>query len=420
MRGIVLPLAEGFYVPVHERLWQEFVSNESPIRTMDTLSMPLWGMDWGERSLTYILTNPFDNDLAFARQGDGIELRLTHMFQSNYREMRYGLMIVPGDASPVEPARVFPKCLLQTGQLVSLRQKLEKAPNLEKLFGAAHAYLWADGVMDAEDVQQWPELVNALRQPKDARARRIASLLPAATQKALDESRNERFVSKYLRTVVMSSLNEAIGKRDLYRSELWPLDSLPAAAQRLVKKGLAQLTRPEVAKLNGHLFNLAFPRLLDDNATFGSGVSPKMIERLRAAGLDRLWLGIDGLEVVQFLPQTVDTAKQAGYLFGPYDSYHSIHPPNAVRTWATAQFDQELYGKGAIMKANGERDRGFRGVGSHLSSVAAEPYVKKRVGAWMKEFDFNSAFIDCDATGGLFDNFRPHIQPPSNWIWRNG
>jgi hypothetical protein len=26
VHGIVLPLAEGFYVPVHERLWQEFVS----------------------------------------------------------------------------------------------------------------------------------------------------------------------------------------------------------------------------------------------------------------------------------------------------------------------------------------------------------------------------------------------------------
>jgi hypothetical protein len=132
-----------------------------------------------------------------------------------------------------------------------------------------------------------------------------------------------------------------------------------------------------------------------------------MIQRLQAAGLDRLWLGIDGLEVVHFLPQTVAAAKQAGYLFGPYDSYHSIHPPNAKQTWPTAQFDQELYDKGAIIKADGKRDRGFQGVGSHLSSVAAEPYVKKRVGAWMKEFGFNSAFIDCDATGELFDNYSP-------------
>src|SRR5204862_350571 len=54
---------------------------------------------------------------------------------------------------------------------------------------------------------------------------------------------------------------------------------------------------------------------------------------------------------------------------------------------------------------NGQRDRGFLGTGSHLSSVAAEPHVKRRVGAWMKEFAFNSYFVDCDGTGELFDNY---------------
>jgi hypothetical protein len=410
VRGVMLPLAEGFYVPVHEKLWQEFVLNESPIRTMDNLSMPLWGLDYGERSLTYILTNPFDNQLAFERQGDGLGLRVTHTFQSNYHEMRYGLMIVPGNPSPIEPARIFRKWLMETDQFVSLRQKLEKVPDLEKLFGAAQAYLWADGVMDAEDVEQWLALVNALRQPQDARTRRIVSMLPAETQKALDESRNESVVSKYLKTEVMSGLNEVIEKRDLYQSELWPLSSLPAAAQPLVARGVAELPDPELVKLNGHLFNLTFPHLLADSATFGGGISPKMIRRLQTAGFSRLLLIVPDLDVLKYLPETVAAAQQAGYLFGTYDSYHSIHPPGAKGTWATAQFDQELYDKGAIIKADGQRDRGFQGKGSHLSSIAAEPYVKKRVGAWMTEFGFNSYFIDCDATGELFDNYS-HLYP---------
>jgi hypothetical protein len=170
---------------------------------------------------------------------------------------------------------------------------------------------------------------------------------------------------------------------------------------------VAELLDPELVKLNGHLFNLTFPHLLADSATFGSGVSPKMIERLQAAGLDRLWLGVSGVDVLHLLPETVAAAKQAGYLLAPYDEYHDLHSPDAKRTWSTAQFGQELYDKGAIIGPDGRRDRGFEDIGSHLSSIAAEPYVKQRVGAWMKEFGFNSYFVDCDATGELFDNYSP-------------
>ena len=407
VRGVMLPFAEGFYIPVRDKLWQNFVLGESPIRTMENLSMPLWGIDCGDKSLTYILTNPFDDQLSFERKGDGLGLRLTHTFQSNYSKMRYGVMVVPGGPSPIEPARIFRQLLVDTGQFVSLRQKLQKVPELAKLFGAAHVYLWADGVMDAEDVRQWPVLVKCLRQPQVQGARRIVSLLPMETRESLRESAGDSVVSRYLKAEVISGLNEVIRKRDLYRSDTWPVESLPTAVRTLIAKGLAQLSNPELVQLNGALLNLSFPGLLADHADFGSGISPKMISRLQSAGFSRLLLIVPDLDVLKYLPETVTAAQQAGYLFGTYDSYHSIHPPDAKNTWATAQFDQELYDKGAIIKEDGKRDRGFQGVGAHLSSIAAEPWVKRRVGAWMDEFGFNSYFVDCDAFGEFFDNYSP-------------
>ena len=405
--GIVLPWAEGFYVPAHVKRWQDFVISESPIPTMETLSMPFWGLDCGDKSLTYILTNPLDNQMTFERQGDGLGLHITHTFQGNYPEMRYGLVIAPGGPSPIEPARTFRRWLQDSEQFVSLSDKLAKAPELEKLLGAPHAYLWADGVLDAEDVQQWPAFVQALREPQNGGAQRIASLLPADTKAALNESQKGHVISKYLKTQVLMGLNQVIIKSDLYQSGLWPAEALPPAVRPLAARSGAQLSDPEVAQLDGALLNLSFPHLLADSTTFGSGISPKMISRLRSAGFDRLLLIVPDLDTLQYLPETVAVAKQAGYLFGTYDSYESIHPPGAKNTWATAQFDQELYEKGAIIKADGKRDRGFQGVGSHLSSVAAEPYVKKRVGAWMQQFGFNSYFMDCDAFGEFWDNYSP-------------
>jgi hypothetical protein len=56
---------------------------------------------------------------------------------------------------------------------------------------------------------------------------------------------------------------------------------------------------------------------------------------------------------------------------------------------------------------NGHKSAGFQGKGYHLSSLAAAPYVKQRVEGLLAKAAFNSWFVDCDATGELFDNYSP-------------
>ena len=56
---------EGLYVPVDDEPWAKFLLGESPMNTTAGLQMPFWGVDLGEgRTLTYVLTNPFNNDTA--------------------------------------------------------------------------------------------------------------------------------------------------------------------------------------------------------------------------------------------------------------------------------------------------------------------------------------------------------------------
>jgi hypothetical protein len=75
-----------------------------------------------------------------------LALQLTHQFTRNQSVKEYGFLIRPGPPSPVEPARAYRRWLQQQGQLVSLRDKIRRVPEAQKLLGAAHVYLWGDGV----------------------------------------------------------------------------------------------------------------------------------------------------------------------------------------------------------------------------------------------------------------------------------
>ena len=65
IHGYIFPFFEGSYVPKDDLTWRDFLCDRGPINTTAGLSMPFWGLDLGERTLTYILTNPFNNQILF-------------------------------------------------------------------------------------------------------------------------------------------------------------------------------------------------------------------------------------------------------------------------------------------------------------------------------------------------------------------
>jgi hypothetical protein len=130
-----------------------------------------------------------------------------------------------------------------------------------------------------------------------------------------------------------------------------------------------------------------------------------MFDRLRAKGFDRFWLGVSSLAEINGMPEAAVAARKSGFLLGPYDSYDSIHAPGAADTWETAQFDADLFEKGAIVGPDGKKIAGFKKRGYWLSSIAARPYMERRVTRMFADAPFSSFFMDCDATGDLRDNY---------------
>ena len=409
IHGYIFPFFEGSYVPKDDITWRDFLCDQGPINTTAGLSMPFWGLDLGERTLTYILTNPFNNRIHFSETSTSdLGMRVSHAFTPNWERRMYGVRLSLGSASPVAPAKQYRQWLIENGEFVSFAEKIERTPAAEKLLGAAHVYLWGGELLSRYDVTDWKAFGTRLSGDRKV-AKHIWAEFSTETRKAVREIAQSAYPSNYVLQVVSRALSEQLENPDFYNASVWAGVSLTSETEKLIFQDVSTLSLPEIYRRNCLLLYAAFPNTLRHPNEWGDGLSVKLMERLAESGLDRLWLGVDSWQDGFRHPTAVAKARELGYLIGPYDSYHSIHHPNEKDTWETAQFDLSLYETGAIVNADGTKNRGFKKKGYHLSPLVAQPYVEDRVKGIVTQMptDFNTWFIDCDAYGQLFDDYSP-------------
>lgn len=369
----IIPKGEGFLVSPRDPVW---LTKAWPrqLDTMGDFSLPLWGVMGRGWTLTYLLSNPFDNVFSFRDTPRGLGWAVEHQFKRNWNKKEFGYEIVLGPQSPVEPALIFRRRLLDSGQFVSMREKIARTPEAARLLGAPHAYLWSLGVLGRDDVRDWTTLAGELATPDtNAIATAIRKKLGATAIKIEANGRPSQFQQREVLTAFDAVIRE---------------DPSPE----------------KVAHHKAQVF-AAFPGAFAPVGNWGDAVSPKMFNRLRAKGFERFWLGIAGLTEINGMPEAAAAARKSGFLLGPYDSYDSIHAPGTPDTWETAQFDAELFEKGAIVGPDGKKMPGFQKKGYWLSSIAARPYLERRIARMFTSFPFSSFFMDCDATGDLRDNY---------------
>ena len=415
IKGYIFPFFEGSYVPKDDATWLDFLHEQGPINTTAGLSMPFWGLDLGERTLTYILTNSFNNKIHFSKTAaDALGMRVSHAFTPNWERKTYGVRISLGAASPVAPAKQYREWLQQNAEFVSFAEKIKQTPEAEKLLGAAHIYLWGGKLLSQYDVMDWKAFAVKLSRGSNERTAetvegRIFSRLNTEAKEAVQAIARSYHPSNYVLRVVSRAISQQLEKPNFYNPYAWAGISLTSETEKLLSRDPSTLSLPELYRRNCLLLYAAFPNTLRHPDEWGDGLSVKLLERFAKNGMDRLWLGADSWQDGFRHPAAVATAKALGYLVGPYDSYHSIHHPNEKNTWETAQFDLSLYESGAIVNADGIKNRGFKQKGYHLSPRVAQLYVEDRVNGIVSQMptDFNSWFIDCDAYGELFDDYSP-------------
>ena len=415
LHGYIFPFFQGSYVPKDDGMWQEFLYERGPINTTAGLSMPFWGLDLGERTLTYILTNPFNNQILFNKTDtSALGIQVSHTFTPNWKEKTYGVRISLGNGSPIAPAKQYRYWLQQNAEFTAFAEKIKQTPEAEKLLGAAHIYLWGSKLLSRYDVTDWKTFATKLSRGGDewearaVEAHIFTRLSPEAKKTIRDIARSDRH-SSYLLRLVSRALSELLEKPNFYDPYAWAGISLTSETERYLSRDVSALSITELYRRNCLLLYAAFPNTLRYPNEWGDGLSVKLLERFAKNGLDRLWLGVNSWQDGFRHPFAVAKAKELDYLVGPYDSYHSIHHPNEKHTWETAQFNLLLYKRGAIVNADGTKSKGFKQKGYHLSPLVAQPYVENRVNGIIAQMpsDFNSWFIDCDAYGELFDDYSP-------------
>jgi Glycosyl hydrolases related to GH101 family, GH129 len=412
----ILPLSEGHYVPADDVEWIENLVDHSPHDTTASLSMPWIALDLEGATLTYIFENPFDNEITFEEQDGRLAARVTHEFKDNWDELEFPVTVVVGEDDPIAPARIYRQWLMDRGEFVTMAEKIEATPNAERLLGAAQIYLFGNQALAREDIprREWPEFCRRLASAEEGSIghRIFASLSEEARQQVLDLPSAE-WADNYMTGQIVHGISEALQRTDLWvgvdLTGLLASEEDREVGMLLFADAIESVMVSNARRANCLIFQAEFSDFLDDPTTWGDGYSVGMLDAFAEAGLDRLLLVLDGWEGTEFRPNVAEHAEELGYLMGTYDSYHSMHRPDAGpdSTWSTAQFGWEAWESLGVMRADGTFGTGFRGQGRHVSPLVAMPLVEERVDGILGIVPFNAWFVDCDAFGEFFDDYHP-------------
>ncbi|MFB3787845.1 MAG: glycoside hydrolase [bacterium] len=388
----VLPLCGGVRVDTARPELTRWLREGSP---WNLSQLPVLGARYGERTLVVIAPWPLYAELIVKER-----LGIRYAFPKDRLGATPNHVVAAlGGADSLEAARVFRewrRSAADTGAIPRSRTLLEKAealPNVARLFGAPHVYLWGPALFSRHDVdpERWISFARALYAAAEPNVgARAVGLFTPSQKEALAKLARADHPAQYLTVEVSEGLLSALGNSRL-------LDLPPETAPA------------EVYSRNREAFLQAYGTYTRPPETWGDGPSLPMLEALDSAGISCALLVLSDLYGRAVRPDVAARAAGLGYLFGPYDSYHSVHSPGAApdETWETAQFDEAAYEQGRVMNADGSGHAGFLKRGFQFSPVMAWPYVQRRVEGLLRQAAYSVWFMDCDATAECFDDYHP-------------
>jgi hypothetical protein len=389
---LVLPITAGVDIPTSRADLMAWLRAGSPWGLTD---LPVIGARYGDQFVVVIVPEPLYAEMVVT---DRIGVKFSF---PRDRRPAHGCTIVTVKRpwSLLAAADAFRQWRAQakdTGDIPAprtLARKIRQNPRVRRLLGAPHFYLWGPGLFSKHDVRKgrWKEFARSLHDaPADTFAGRLVRSFGTDDRDALGELVKADWPANYRVVSVAGAINRSLGRRRLLQ--------LPPATPI-----------DEVIDRNCKALAGAFPGLLNDPDTWGDGPSVAMVNALHDAGVNRALLLLSDLYAESTRPNAAKRAEELGYLFGPYDAYHSVHSPDAPpdETWETSQFDRAAYDNGRVLNADGSGHPGFKGRGFHFAPQAAWPYLRGRVNSITQRVPYSAYFIDCDATAECFDDYSP-------------
>ncbi|MBO1626176.1 glycoside hydrolase [Bacillus arachidis] len=404
-----LPLWEGKRIPADDPYWKEFLKDEE-FSFIENFSMRFFALDKSKYSIVYIADNMFNDSIHFNTDGN-IQFSFTHKFPSINPNKEYGFRLYVTDSDPSQIAQVYKNYIKEKGEFKTLTEKAKENPNIKKLYGAPHIYLWNENAITVENIR-WNQLKSKLDEPFIAWMEQLLKQTEDGStefEAAISELNKQEYIDKYQKNIIIRSFNKVLKLDQFYNNAIF--QNTDNESKKLLEKGISHLSEQELYTLNKLLLKSKLKDAADDIEQWGKQDSTNLIEDMHQSGIKHAWIGLPNWSNGLMNPGMVKEVNDLGYLIGPYDSYHSIQE-NASKDWNTASFeDKSLYEKATITNKSGEKIKGFLGKGRKLNPTLSLPSVKQRTDSILQNgIPFNSWFVDCDATGEIYDDYSPdHI-----------
>ena len=383
---LLLPFSEGMRVPTDNKLWARYLTNNhSGSNTTQDLKMPFWTTQQSDQFISYQLINPTNNQLFFTDVGSEsnsknkslIDISASHQFTTLNQSQPFAVRITLGN-SMLDGAKHYRDWRIENGLSEPLASKQTRNPDINKLVGASHVYLFGKDPLSIQDVKDWWGL-------KEWYFERSKLKISDEAKRGLSPlSRGKDWLSQYHKQLLLDSISQSL-------KSLYPVTSPTLTDNTIEAQYVAAQSRKKWLSEHASPF-------LNSPDTWGQALSSGMIDNLINAGLNKLWLGFDNWMPAFYQPNAVELAKQTGYLVGTYDSYNTAIPIELNDSWLTAQLPDPIRNTCAIEQANGALKKGFRGKGFYLNPNCHLDYVKQRAKDIINFGHFNSLFLDVDAT----------------------
>lgn len=397
-----LPLGEGKYIPANDAVWKAYLDGQE-FSVLENLSMPFLAVDLGERAQVYVMENPFRTKVVFTCDPD-LRLHIVGEESAIDPSAINTVRVYTVGNSAVDVAAAYKSYLAETQPIVTLEEKAKQNPDVAKLYGAPHIYLWGDFLLSERDIH-WQALLKALDSPA---LTHIIKVLEGTAEddgsfsQTIAQLHSQDYVDQYQKSVLLRGISTALTQEIFYDPVV--LTKKNDTIETLLSKN--QRNPVEQIELNKQALYENFPDVFEPVAEWYNHDSVDILSEMKASGIGNAWIGLNSWEQAYHKPQLVEEAVKNGYLIGPYDSYHSIHEPGKEQ-WITAAFpDTSLYENATVQNEKGEKIAGFQNTGRKLNPTLAMPSVKQRVEAILSTgLQFNSWFVDCDATGEVYDDY---------------
>lgn len=400
-----IPFGEGKRIPAEDAAWQTYL-NKQEVTVLEQLSMPFWIASAGEYSVLFIMENPYRTQMDFTADS-GVAFSVTHEYARIDGNKTNRFRVYVTDNNPVSAAKLYRNYVIEKGNFKTLEQKASENTNIRKLYGAPFLYLWGDFIVSANDID-WQAFRQSLDTPVVEYLLSFAESQENGTEfvSVIEEIKRQDYVAEYQKNVICSYLSQLLKLDGFYQSSVFPQSS--GKLDELLEDGYEKLGESD--KIQVHKYALAqnLPEVFADAGQWMDSSTVGLLKELKESGIQEAWIGLNSWEQAYAKPELVETADELGYLMASYDSYHSIHEPGREQ-WITAKFsDTSLYEEATVTDKNGEKISGFKDVGRKLNPALSLPAVEERMTDILSNsLPFQSWFIDCDATGEIYDDYTP-------------